>query len=57
VSIQTSQFRRDVKPFYKQETKLRFALLIYSAEADRANLSEQETLQNMGQSFGYTEDL
>ena len=57
MSIQTSQFRRDVKPFYKQETKLRFALLIYSAEADRANLSEQETLQNMGQSFGYTEDL
>ena len=36
---------------------MRFALLIYSTEADRARLTEEEMQQNMGNWFGYTEDL
>ncbi|MDA0232613.1 MAG: YciI family protein [Chloroflexi bacterium] len=36
---------------------MRFALLIYSTEADRSNLSEQDVRQNLGEWFAYTEDL
>lgn len=36
---------------------MRFALLIYSTESDRARLTEEEMQQNMGKWFGYTEDL
>ena len=36
---------------------MRFALLIYSNEADRASLSEADTHENMGKWFAYTEDL
>ena len=36
---------------------MRFALLIYSPEADRANFSEEEMQKNMGAWFAYTEGL
>ncbi len=36
---------------------MRFALLIYSTEANRATLTEEQIKQNFGQWFGYTEDL
>ncbi len=36
---------------------MRFALLIYSTEADRQKFSEQEVQENMGAWFTYTNDL
>ncbi len=36
---------------------MRFALLIYSTEADRAKLDEETMQKNMGEWFAYTEDL
>ena len=36
---------------------MRFALLIYSAEANRAGMSEEEGQKNMGDWFAYTEGL
>ncbi len=36
---------------------MRFALLIYSNEAARAELGEQKMQENMGAWFGYTEGL
>ena len=36
---------------------MRFALLIYSTESDRASLSEEEAHENLGKWLGYTEDL
>lgn len=36
---------------------MRFALLIYSTEADRTKLSEADVQKNMGDWFAYTEDL
>ena len=36
---------------------MRFALLIYTNEADRAALSEEESQKNMGEWFAFTEEL
>ncbi len=36
---------------------MRFALLIYSNEADRAKMSEADSQKNMGEWFAYTNDL
>ncbi len=36
---------------------MRFALLIYSTEANRAKMTEEEGQKNMGEWFAYTEDL
>lgn len=36
---------------------MRFALLIYSTEANRANMSEEDVQKNMGEWFAYTEGL
>ncbi len=36
---------------------MRFALLIYGNEANRANMSEEAAQKNMGEWFAYTEGL
>jgi len=36
---------------------MKFALLIYSVEGDRAKFSEQEMNENMGAWFAYTEEM
>jgi hypothetical protein len=36
---------------------MRFALLIYSDEANYANVTEEQTKENMGRWFAYSDDL